>query len=188
MKRMSNKLHARSIPAISFILLIATLMSCLLAFPASAAQYSNPTSKSMYYETNGQRVNLGEAANVFTVNTGSLSMRWDVETRAYSASSVKSGSAQVAVWYLANSGYYTLFDETSSSQGYIEGTNKVYSTNGSGSYSDPSIFPLIVGYGVKGTVNYMHSLKATNGNNTNGDHYFTFVMSTRTSKPVFTNP
>ena len=187
MKKLGNKLRTRSIPAISFILLLATLMSCLLAFPASAAVYAHPSSNEIYYETNGRKTVLGAGSGTFTVNTGSLSMRWEAETRATNASTTKSGSVQVAVWYMATSGYYTLFDETSSSQGAIQGNEKVYSTSGSGSYSASNVFPAIPGYGVRGMVNYMHSLKATNGNNANGDYYVTFGMSTRTSEPSFVN-
>ena len=187
MKRFGAKLHAKSLAAVSFILLIATLMSCLLAFPASAAEHSHSTWEELYYETDNVINYVGKGSDTFIVDTSSLSMRWYGNTRAYSANSIKSGSVQVAVWYMADSGYYTLFDETSSSQGTVQGSEKIYYTSGSKSYSDPKIFPELVNYGVMGMVNYMHSLKETSGNNTSGNYYITFGMSTRTSEPSFVN-
>lgn len=189
MKRFGTQLHAKSLVTISFILLIATLMSCLLVFPASAASYPRTTDQKKIYTDNTERYVMGRCLDEFTVETETKTMSWTAKTISEEdyTYSITRGNAQVAVWYLSNSGYYVAFDETIETTGVIDGGKKYYVTTGFKSYSSSAVFPYIQGYGIGGMVNYMHMLATPNQGERTGNYYITFTMSSKTSRPIYTN-
>ncbi len=202
MKRMVNKLHAKSLAAISFILLIATLMSCLLVFPASAiedASFTWSDSGNIYSTTTDAYPQLGEWETSASYSTSTHKLSWSNSTVGtytphHVPSNINYGESKYVVYYLGTEDYnfHPFKDDYTYTVTSDDGNRKYYTITGDAgvrSYFRPSHLD-----GTPwGRLNFTQTLRSNqygyagttsqnlyfNLNNSYTDIYFTRVDPTR---------